>query len=415
MKISVIGLGYVGFPLALQIASKGFNVCGFDINTKVIENMNKNIAPINDFFVNPLFPQYKFPASDKLESSDIYIVCVPTPVDEKNYPDLNPVRSAIKSIAGVLEDNQIVIVESTIYPGTCEEIVKPILDKTNKRYLLAHCPERINPKDKKWTVANIPRIIGGINKESTDKAAEFYRKIIDAPIYPVLNIKEAEATKILENTFRDINIAFVNEMAQSFYRMGIDIQHVIDAASTKPYGFMPFYPGVGVGGHCIAVDPYYMIEKGRESGFDHEFLKLARKINTYMPVYSVYITQNMLNRLGKPIKGTKIGIYGLAYKPNVRDSRESPSYDVIKRLKMREAELIIYDPFLPEKSNVNSFEEFLKSSEAIFIATAHDEIVNVDYSLFKKYGTKLIIDGRNCLDKNKIKDMGILYRGIGRE
>lgn len=415
MKVSVIGLGYVGFPLALQIASRGYDVKGVDINIKIIEDLKKNILPINDSFVESLFPQSRFSASDTLKSSDIYVVCVPTPVNERNYPVLNPLCSAIESISKVIGDNQLVIIESTIYPGTCEEIVKPILDKSGKKYYLAHCPERINPTDSKWTLEHIPRVVGGIDKESSDKAAQFYRFIISASVHQVSHVKEAEATKIIENTFRDINVAFVNEMAQSFYRMGIDIKEVIDAASTKPFGFMAHYPGTGVGGHCIAVDPYYMIEKGRESGFDHEFLKLARKINSNMPIYAVYLIQNMLNKLSMPIKGTKIGIYGLAYKPNVKDDRESPSYDIIKRLKQREADLIIYDPFLPDKSNVSSLDMFLQSSDAMIISTAHKEMVNVDYSLFKKYSIKLIIDGRNCLNKEKIKEMGIVYRGIGRE
>jgi nucleotide sugar dehydrogenase len=340
---------------------------------------------------------------------------VPTPIDEKNYPDLSPLCKAAESIAKVLDDNQLVVIESTIYPGTCEEIIKPILDKAGKKYYLAHCPERINPGDKNWTLANTQRVVGGIDKESVDMAAEIYQSLIDAKIYKGASIRAVEAVKILENTFRDINIAFVNEMAQSFYRMGIDVKEVIDLASTKPFAFIPHYPGVGVGGHCIAVDPYYMIEKGRASGFDHEFLKLARKINSNMPLYTVYLTQNMLNKLNLSVKGTKIGIYGLAYKPNVKDDRESPSYSVIRKLQEREADLIIYDPFLPNKSTVKSLEEFLDASNAIIIATSHKEIISVDYSLFKKYAIKLIIDGRNCLDKDKIKKLGILYRGIGRE
>ncbi len=415
MNIAVIGLGYVGFPLALLAASKGHNVLGVDINEDRISKINKGIAPIKDSFIDHHFPNSKLKVSSKLETSDVYIVCVPTPIDEKNCPELSALKSAATAINGVLKDNDVVIIESTVYPGTCEEVVKPLLDRCGKRYLLAHCPERINPGSEDWTIANIPRVVGGIDAESTQKAAEVYRSIIDAAVQEVSSIKVAEASKIVENTFRDVNIAFVNEMAQSFYRMGIDVKEVIASSSTKPFGFMPHHPGLGVGGHCIAVDPYYMIEKGRESGFDHEFLKLARKINSNMPIYAVHLTQNTLNSIGLPVKGTRIGVYGISYKPDVADDRESPSYPVIKRLREKGGNMIVYDPFLPEKSNVISLREFIEKSEVIIIATAHSEIIKLDYTLLKEHGVKVIIDGRNCMDKDKIKRMGILYRGIGRE
>ncbi len=416
MKVSVVGLGYVGFPLALQIASRGIETVGVDIKADVIAALQEGRLHIRDKFIMSKFPQKSLSFSTTLDSSDVYIVCVPTPVDEKNFPDLRPLRSAVESIASRLNDSQLIIIESTIYPGTCEDIVKPILDKAGKKYFLAHCPERINPGDEKWTVDNIPRVVGGIDSQSAEKAAAFYNSVISAPVKKVPYVKEAEATKILENTFRDANIALVNEMAQSFYRMGIDIKEVIDAASTKPYGFLAHYPGAGVGGHCIAVDPYYLIEKGRESGFDHEFVKLARKINSYMPIYTVYLVQNTLNNvLAMPVKNTKIGIYGLAYKPNVKDDRESPSYVIIARLKSKGADLVIYDPFLPEKSTVSSFEDFLRESEVIVVATGHSELGNLNYSDLKENGIRLIVDGRNCLDKEKIKSLGIVYRGIGRE
>ncbi len=415
MNISVIGLGYVGFPLALQAASKGHNVVGVEKNLGIIYTVNKGETHLDEEFIHDLLSNTKIQAQDKVENSDAYIICVPTPVTKTKLPDLGLVKKATEEVAEIIQDNQLVVIESTIYPGVCEEIVKPILDKTGKKYLLAHCPERINPGDKKWNVGNIPRVVGGLDNESTEKAKRLYESIIDAEIVGVSQIKAAEATKILENTFRDVNIAFVNEMAQSFYRMGIDFAEVIKGSSTKPFGFMAHYPGVGVGGHCIAVDPYYMIEKGKASGFDHEFLTLARKINSNMPIYTVKLIQNELNELELPIKGTKIGIYGLSYKPDVADERESPSYNVIKRLRNRSADLVIYDPYMKNESDVEGLNEFFKEAECIVVCTAHSEIKNIDYDILKKNNVKLVVDGRNCLNKEEINKLGIRYVGVGRK
>jgi len=260
MKISIIGLGYVGLPLALQAANKGFEVFGVDKNNTIVDQINRKDPHIEDEFILNLINNVNIIAKTDVVKSDAYIVCVPTPVDNEKEPDLIYVIKAIDEIANILSDGELVVIESTIYPGVCEEIVKPILDKTGKDYFLAHCPERINPGDKIWNVSNIPRVVGGIDDKSTEKAYLLYSKLIDAEITKVSQIKAAEATKILENTFRDVNITFINEMAQSFYRLGIDISEVIKGSKTKPFAFMAHYPGIGVGAHCIAVDPYYMIK-----------------------------------------------------------------------------------------------------------------------------------------------------------
>src|SRR3989344_3869401 len=396
MNIAVIGLGYVGLPLALQAVSKGHRVTGFDTKKTLVDMISDGRMPYHDDFIEHLSTKNSLIATTTLPSSRNYIVCVPTPVHNNKCPDLSPVKNATKSIASVLEDDQLVVIESTIYPGVCEEIVKPILDATGKKYFLAHCPERINPGDKKWNVSNIPRVVGGIDAESTIRAKKLYESILDAKVLPLSGIREAEATKILENTFRDVNIAFVNEMAQSFYRMGIDVTEVIEAASTKPFAFMPHYPGIGVGGHCIAVDPYYMIEQGRANGFSHNMLSLARKINEKMPEYTMKLIQNRLNDdLGLPVNGTKIGVYGISYKQDVTDDRESPSYEVIKRLRNRNADIRIFDPYLPAKSTVSSFKEFIEDITCLVICTGHKEIRQKDYAVFRDAGVKLIIDGRN--------------------
>jgi len=304
-----------------------------------------------------------------------------------------------------LKNEQLIIIESTIYPGLSEEIIVPILNKTDKKYFLAHCPERVNPGDNKWNVENIPRIVGGINSESIGIAAKFYNSILSNKVKELSTIKNAEATKILENIFRDVNIALVNEMSQSFYRMDIDVKEVIDAAATKPFSFMPHYPGIGVGGHCIAIYPYYMIEKGNAAGFDHELLTIARKINNYMPIYTTNLLQNVFNNLNLSIKGRKIGIYGLTYKPNVSDIRESPTFEIIRRFKiLKGAEVVIFNPFVLDMSDVKNIDEFLDSIEAIVICTAHDEIKNIDYTKFKNKNLKIILDGRNCLDKKKLEN-----------
>ncbi|WP_053228111.1 nucleotide sugar dehydrogenase [Spirochaeta cellobiosiphila] len=411
MKIEIIGLGYVGYPLALQAASKGHEVFGVDKNTSLIEQIKLGKSPVtSDAHIESLQEKVKLEVGVNVESSDVFIVCVPTPVTRKSLPDLSFVIKAVEDISRVLEDDNLIVIESTIYPGVCDDIVAPILNRTGKRYLLAHCPERINPGDKYWNVSNIPRVVGGNTEIATKEATNLYKEIIDADITPLSQLKAAEATKILENTFRDINIAFINEMAQSFYRLGINVKEVIKGASTKPFAFMPHFPGLGVGGHCIAVDPYYMIEKGKEVGFDHDFLALARKINTKMPSFSVDVIQDGLNDLSMCLKGTNITVLGLSYKPNVRDDRESPSYEVIELLKKKGAVVNVYDPFFLEKSDTLTFKEALFLADCVLLATAHDEFVR-NINEFK--GIKLLVDGRNALNSLDVEQLGILYKGIG--
>lgn len=409
MNISVIGLGYVGLPLALVAAQKGLNVTGVDKNKSVIASIAERKPRVNDRIVKELISSVDLALSESVTSSDAYIVCVPTPVNLQRDPDLKYVVAALQDIAAVLSDDQIVIIESTINPGVCEEVAKPILDQTGKRYYLAHCPERINPGDATWTVRSIPRVVGGIDEESARRARELYEQVIDAPIEVLSQIRAAEATKILENTFRDVNIAFVNEMAMSFHRLGIDISEVIRAASTKPFGFLPHYPGVGVGGHCIAVDPYYMINRGKEVGFSHDFLIAARRINSGMPGFVVSLLQDMLNDRGMAVKGTVIALLGVSYKPNVSDNRESPFYDVYRLLDAKGAQLVVWDPYIAEQSTVESLQDALSRSHVAFIITAHDEFLAPE--LFR--GQLVVVDGRNCLDRREILKLGVSYCGVG--
>ncbi|MCX7735616.1 MAG: nucleotide sugar dehydrogenase [Candidatus Kapabacteria bacterium] len=422
MKVSVLGLGYVGLPLACAIARKTNNlVVGFDLNEKKIEKIKKRECPIDDYQCEQDLKEVNFEVSSNpeiLNNSDIYIVCVPTPVLDDYTPDLGPVKGATLTISKYLKKGQSVVIESTINPGVCDEVVKPILEektglKAGIDFDIAHCPERINPGDPKWNVYNIPRNIGSTNTETTKRLAEFYRSFISAEINEMPDLKTTEATKIIENTFRDINIAFVNELARSFDVLGIDLMTVIKGASNKPFAFLPHYPSCGVGGHCIPVDPYYLIERAKQSGFDHKFLKLAREINNSMPHYTVELLSEALNHYEKPIKNTKICLFGLSYKANVGDLRESPSLKIQEILLHKGADLLVYDPYFPELSSVKSLDEALEKSFAIVLATNHDEFKSIDADKLIKSDVKIVIDGKNFLNKSEIQKSGIYYKGIG--
>lgn len=420
-KVCVIGLGYVGLPLAVQAALKGYEVHGLDNDKEKINKINSGKTPIKEEFLDINLPKVNIHATTDpkvIKKCDISIVCVPTPIDEKKLPDLAPVRGAINLIIDNFKKGQLVIIESTINPGVCEEVIEPMLREAgkivNKDYHLAHCPERINPGDPKWNVTNINRVVGAFDKKGLEWAANFYENIVDGQIMQMSSIREAEAVKIVENSFRDINIAFVNELAKSFDKLGIDVVEVIRGASTKPFAFMPHWPSCGVGGHCIPVDPYYLIERAKLSGFDHEFMKIARKVNLSMPEYTVELLQDALNEIRLPLNGTRIGVLGLSYKANVADLRESPVKDILKLLKENKADFLVFDPFIPEKSGVKNLTELFKKSDAILLATDHNEFKKIQAEDLKKYGIKVVIDGKNCLDKKEIKKHGILYKGIGR-
>ncbi|HJO02074.1 MAG TPA: nucleotide sugar dehydrogenase [Candidatus Woesearchaeota archaeon] len=418
--ITVVGLGYVGLPLACLCAEKDFDVYGADIDKNKVSLISQGISPIGDPDLKDAVKKTKgkIKATDNIgeavKNSSIVIVCAPTPVDDDRLPNLRPLKSACEEVSKSLQKDTLVIIESTIFPGTTYEIILPILKKSNVSFYLSHCPERLDPGNKKFAIQNIPRVVGGINNESTKKAAEFYQKIIDADIIELSSVKAAEATKIMENTFRDINIAFINEMAMSFDKEGIDILEVIKGASTKPFAFMPHYPGAGVGGHCIPVDPYYLIEKAKQTGFSHKFLSLAREINNNMSNYTVKLLEEVLQKLKKTIKNAKIGVLGLAYKADVDDVRESPAFKIIKILKKKDADVFVFDPYVKKGTNVENLNELLQKSDYIILVTAHNKFKNIDLNKLKENNVKIVIDGRNCLDKEKIKSMGIMYHGIGR-
>lgn len=422
MKISVLGLGYVGLPLAAAIAKKtNHEIVGFDPKKDKIEQIKKGICPIDDKQCAQDIQEIELNVSDEesiIENSDFYIICVPTPVLDDFTPNLNPVRNAVGTVSKYLQKGQIVVVESTINPGVCDEIVIPVIEretgmKAGKDFNVAHCPERINPGDTKWNVYNIPRNVGSSHPEATQKTSDLYREFISAEINEMKDLKTAEATKIIENTFRDINIAFVNELAKSFDVLDIDLVEVIRGASNKPFAFMAHYPSCGVGGHCIPVDPYYLIDRAGKSGFDHKFLKLAREINNSMPEYTIELLTNALNDLENSVKKSKVGLLGLSYKANVGDIRESPSIKIIELLDHKKADFKTYDPYFTDMSSSKSLDELLEHSYAVIIATDHTEFKDIKPETFIEKGIKVIIDGKNCLDKEKFKNSGIILKGIG--
>ncbi len=418
--VCVIGLGYVGLPVLAICTDKGYKAFGYEIDRKKVAMINKGKSPIKDDFLDRVFHKTKLKAtadSRLIKKADIIVVCVPTPVDEKFYPDLKPLIGACETICQNLKKGALVIIESTVNPGVCEEIVAPIFKKhgfeVGRDVLIAHCPERIDPGNKKWTILNLPRVVGAFDKKGLRMAIDFYKSIINAEVVPMKSVREAEAVKIMENSFRDINIAFVNELAKSFDRMGIDITDVIRGASTK-FSFMPHYPSCGVGGHCIPVDPYYLIERARLNNFNHQLLKIARKINNSMPNYTVNLLQKGLNKVKKSIKDAKIGVLGLAYKANIDDTRESPAFKIINLIKKKGGRVITFDPYVLEKSNVKNLKTLLNKSEAVILCADHREFRKMSAEELKKSKVEVVIDGKNCLDGEKIKRAGIIYKGIGR-
>ncbi len=421
-SVCVIGLGYVGLPIAMRAVERGYTVFGLDLDERKIALINDGKSPIEDAGISEELPRYPFTATTDpsiISEADIILICVPTPVDDLHMPDLGPVKGATDFIAKHAKKGALVVLESTVNPGVSEEIVKPILESAGfvvgKDMFLAHCPERINPGDKKWSVKNIPRVVGATDSIGLERAAAFYRSIVDGEIRPMKSIREAEAVKIVENSFRDINIAFVNELAKSFDQLGIDVKDVIRGAATKPFAFMAHYPSCGVGGHCIPVDPYYLIERAKLSGFDHRFLKIAREINNSMPAYTVELLQDALNSISLPLQGTKVGVLGLAYKPNVDDMRESPAEDVILALEQHSADVATFDPHVLRLSTTKTLTEILERSDALILTTAHKEFIeSITPELLKEHGIRVLIDGQNAFDREAITAAGIIYKGIGR-
>ncbi len=416
-NVAVVGLGYVGLPLALLSSSKGHHVVGIDMDQGKVDLINRKIDPLHDEFVSKLISSTDLEASTdstRISEADVVLVCVPTPVKDDYMPDLAPLRGAVEAVGKNMGKATLVIIESTVNPGVSEEVVIPLLEqssnmKVNQDFFVVHCPERINPGDPKWNVENIPRVIGGSCEDATKEAVMFYESILDADIKAMGSLKEAEACKVVENSFRDINIAFVNELAMSFETLGINVKNVIDGAATKPFAFMPHYPSIGVGGHCIPVDPYYLIEYAKTAGFEHKFLSLARSINNQMPMFTITVLENELRSEGINLSEAKVALLGLSYKPNVADDRESPSYKLLANLQSKGAQVTTFDPYFLDKSDVETIEDAIKDADAIVVAVNHKEFLDFDFS---SCTAKVFIDGKNAFDSSLLPQ-GIRYKGIG--
>jgi UDP-N-acetyl-D-glucosamine dehydrogenase len=430
--IGIVGLGYVGLPLGLEFAEKDFFVLGFDIDETKIPILNSGktyIKHIKADRIKNAVDNKKFEATNdfsRLPEVDAIIIAVPTPLDEHREPDISFIENSGKAIAQYLRKGQIVVLESSTYPGTTDEVLLPLFEnaeftqnKENPKKLvvgedfyLAFSPEREDPNNPNYSTATIPKVVGGVTPNCSKIANALYSSVIVKTV-PVSSTRVAEATKLLENIYRSINIALVNELKMVFDRMGIDVWEVIDAASTKPFGFNAFYPGPGLGGHCIPIDPFYLTWKAREFEINTKFIELAGEINTYQPYYVVERTMDFLNQKRKTLKGSKVLLLGAAYKKNVDDMRESPSLKLIEILRERGAEVDYSDPFIPMlpktrkyKFDMNSIEltkENIKKYDVILLSTDHDDF---DYKLISEHA-QLIVDTRNAFGKRGLKNENI--------
>ncbi|MFA5275820.1 MAG: nucleotide sugar dehydrogenase [Candidatus Omnitrophota bacterium] len=406
-SIAVVGLGYVGLPLAIEFAKKRIRVSGIEIDGDRLKRIRKKESYITDISSEELgrvlnsgyfcaYSDFKF-----LKSADVIIICVPTPLKGKYHPDISYIRDAVISISKHIKKGSLVILESTTYPGTTEEIILPLLEngrkKHGKDFYLCFSPERIDPGNSRYPVYKIPKVVGGLSSEAVKLAVLVYKKIINKVI-AVSSARAAELTKLLENTFRLVNIGMIDEMAMMAYKMNIDIWEVIKAASTKPFGFMPFYPGPGVGGHCIPKDPLYLYWKAKHFGFKSRFIKLASEVISYMPEYVVERVRKALEERKIRFKNAKILVIGLTYKKDIRDLRKSPSLDIINALKKRNIKVHYHDPLIPyldfdhlKLKSVDLKRNVLSKYDCVIIATDHSCL---DYGFILK-NSSLIFDTRN--------------------
>lgn len=406
-KVGILGLGYVGLPLAVEFAKAGFSVTGFEVDSRKIKALRAGhsyIADVADSELQPLLQQKTFSATtdfSKLKQIDAAIICVPTPLNKTKDPDISFIADATRQIAQTLHPHQLIVLESTTYPGTTRDFALPILEerglKVGKDFFLAFSPERIDPGNKQFHLTNTPKVVGGITPQCRDLAALLYGQIVGSVI-PVSSAESAELVKLLENTFRAVNIGLVNEIALICDRLKLNVWEVIEAAATKPYGFMPFYPGPGLGGHCIPIDPHYLSWKMKSLNFSARFIELAGEINTHMPEFVVQKITSALNQRRKSVKGSKILLLGVAYKANVSDTRESPALDVLHLLQEQGAQVAFHDPWVKTVTVGDKplickpySPTVLHAVDAVVITTAHDTF-NPRHILDH---ARLVIDTRN--------------------
>ncbi|HYN85339.1 MAG TPA: nucleotide sugar dehydrogenase [Pyrinomonadaceae bacterium] len=415
-RVGVIGLGYVGLPLAAEFARKGLFATGFEVDERKAEQINAGESYIGDVassIIREQVAKKHLRATtdfDHLADCDCIIICVPTPLRKTKEPDISYILAAAAEIQKRLRRGQLVVLESTTYPGTTDEVLLPMFEevglKLDEDFLLAFSPERVDPGNPQFQTHNIPKVVGGSTDDSTDAAAALYGRIV-RDVHAVSSARVAEAAKLLENTFRAVNIGMANEMARLCYHLGIDTWEVIRAAATKPFGFMPFYPGPGIGGHCIPLDPHYLSWKARQHGFDSRFIGLAEEVNSRMPEHVVTLVTDGLNDERKALNGARVLLLGVAYKKDVNDVRESPALSIIDRLRAKGADVRYHDPFIPEVrfddshsdgsgeplQSVALTEDELRASDCVVIVTDHSDI---DYPRVCEL-SRLIVDTRNAL------------------
>jgi UDP-N-acetyl-D-glucosamine dehydrogenase len=421
-KVGVLGLGYAGLPLACSFAETGFRVTGFDIDPRKVQDIcggRSYIAHIDAALINRLVAGDKLTATSdfaRLSDCDAAIICVPTPLAEGRVPDLTYVIDTTRSVHASLHRGQLVVLESTTYPGTTEEVLLPILAESGlqpgRDFFLAFSPEREDPANRNFTTRTIPKIVGGVTAQCLQVAAAAYGEVVESVI-PVSSTRVAEAAKLLENIYRCVNIAMINELKLLFEQMKIDTWEVVKAASTKPFGFTPFYPGPGLGGHCIPIDPFYLTWKARQYDFQTRFIELAGEINTAMPAHVIEHVADGLNLQGKPLKGACVLVIGVAYKADVDDVRESPALAIIRLLHSKLARVSYHDPLVPrllsrhlerEMLSVELTAEALKEADAVIIVTNHSCI---DYKLIVR-NAQLIIDTRNATASYRAMEDNVL-------
>jgi UDP-N-acetyl-D-glucosamine dehydrogenase len=424
VKVGIIGLGYVGLPLALEFAEKNIEVLGFDLDEKKIESLRKGATYIKHISGERISESIKKKCFDtttdfsRLSEPDAIIICVPTPLNEHREPDMTYIENTARTIRKFLRKGQLITLESTTYPGTTEEILLPLFEnplsckdkfKVGDDFFLAYSPEREDPNNPKYNTSTIPKVVGGVTNNCLETAKLLYEQIIVATV-PVSSAKVAEATKLLENIYRSVNIALVNELKMVFHKMGIDVWEVINAASTKPFGFQPFFPGPGLGGHCIPIDPFYLTWKAREYEVNTKFIELAGEINTYQPYYVVHRAMEVLNEQGKALKDAKILLLGAAYKKNVDDMRESPSLKLIELLREKGGIVDYNDPYVSElpatrkyrfkMKSVDLTEKNLKKYDLVIVSTDHD--------YYKNFLDMIVKNSESLLDtRNLFKDYNV--------
>ena len=410
--VGVIGLGYVGLPLAVEFGRAGLKVIGFDLDQSRVNAINNGRSYIPDVpteMVGTLVGRGTLSADtafSRLAETDAVIICVPTPLRKTKEPDISYILAAAEQVKNHLHSPQLVVLESTTYPGTTDEVLLPMLEETglalDRDFYLAFSPERVDPGNKQFQTHNIPKVVGGVSALSTSIAAALYQTIV-SEVHKVSSARVAETTKLLENTYRSVNIALVNELAQLCYHLGVDSWEVIEAAATKPFGFMAFYPGPGIGGHCIPLDPHYLSWKARLHGFEARFIGLAEEVNSHMPAHVVQLVQDGLNSHRKAVKGARILILGVAYKRDINDVRESPALGIVDQLMHKGAEVSYHDPFIPEMkvdgrgslASVPLSDAALSSCDCAVIVTDHSDL---DYSRVVRLAP-LVVDTRNATRK----------------